>query len=276
MNKLKKILFGAAVLASVALLLFPVAVMLSVSRKKANDVFTIPITWIPKEFAFENYIEVFRKMNILDGFKSSIIITGLTILLILAVAIPAAYAFSNLRFHLKKQLYYLVLVSQMFAPVIIIIPLYSMMNAMGLIDKWASLVIMNTTFNLAFIVLMLKGTFDSVPREVVEAAKIDGCNNLSVMTRIFLPVSSTGITVAVIFAFTRTWNEFLFAFTFMSTTEKKPIIVSLYEILKNNPAVGIPWHYVMTGAVYTTVPLVILFLCIRNYITGDHTAGAIK
>ena len=184
--------------------------------------------------------------------------------------------FSNLRFHLKKQLYYLVLVSQMFAPVIIIIPLYSMMNAMGLIDKWASLVIMNTTFNLAFIVLMLKGTFDSVPREVVEAAKIDGCNNLSVMTRIFLPVSSTGITVAVIFAFTRTWNEFLFAFTFMSTTEKKPIIVSLYEILKNNPAVGIPWHYVMTGAVYTTVPLVILFLCIRNYITGDHTAGAIK
>ena len=215
MNKLKKILFGAAVLASVALLLFPVAVMLSVSLKKANDVFTIPITWIPKEFAFENYIEVFRKMNILDGFKSSIIITGLTILLILAVAIPAAYAFSNLRFHLKKQLYYLVLVSQMFAPVIIIIPLYSMMNAMGLIDKWASLVIMNTTFNLAFIVLMLKGTFDSVPREVVEAAKIDGCNNLSVMTRIFLPVSSTGITVAVIFAFTRTWNEFLFAFTFM-------------------------------------------------------------
>ena len=276
MNKLKKILFGAAVLASVALLLFPVAVMLSVSLKKANDVFTIPITWIPKEFAFENYIGVFRKMNILDGFKSSIIITGLTILLILAVAIPAAYAFSNLRFHLKKQLYYLVLVSQMFAPVIIIIPLYSMMNAMGLIDKWASLVIMNTTFNLAFIVLMLKGTFDSVPREVVEAAKIDGCNNLSVMTRIFLPVSSTGITVAVIFAFTRTWNEFLFAFTFMSTTEKKPIIVSLYEILKNNPAVGIPWHYVMTGAVYTTVPLVILFLCIRNYITGDHTAGAIK
>ena len=91
MNKLKKILFGAAVLASVALLLFPVAVMLSVSLKKANDVFTIPITWIPKEFAFENYIEVFRKMNILDGFKSSIIITGLTILLILVVDIPAAY-----------------------------------------------------------------------------------------------------------------------------------------------------------------------------------------
>ena len=280
MNNGKKkagwILFGVLVVVILLILMFPVAAMISVSLKKANDVFTMPVTWVPKVFAFENYVEVFRKMHIVNGFKASVIITSMTIILIMVIAIPAAYAFSNLNFYFKKQLYYLVLVSQMFAPVIVIIPLYSMMNKMGLIDNWLSLVLMNTTFNLAFIVLMLKATFDSVPKEVVEAAKIDGCNSRMVMTTIFLPVSSTGIAVAVIFAFTRTWNEFLFAFTFISTTEKKPIIVSLYEILKNNPAVGIPWHYVMAGAMYTTVPLVILFICIRNYITGDHTAGAIK
>ena len=280
MNNGKKkagwILFGVLVVVILLILMFPVAAMISVSLKKANDVFTMPVTWVPKVFAFENYVEVFRKTHIVNGFKASVIITSMTIILIMVIAIPAAYAFSNLNFYFKKQLYYLVLVSQMFAPVIVIIPLYSMMNKMGLIDNWLSLVLMNTTFNLAFIVLMLKATFDSVPKEVVEAAKIDGCNSRMVMTKIFLPVSSTGIAVAVIFAFTRTWNEFLFAFTFISTTEKKPIIVSLYEILKNNPAVGIPWHYVMAGAMYTTVPLVILFICIRNYITGDHTAGAIK
>ena len=280
MNNGKKkagwILFGVLVVVILLILMFPVAAMISVSLKKVNDVFTMPVTWVPKVFAFENYVEVFRKMHIVNGFKASVIITSMTIILIMVIAIPAAYAFSNLNFYFKKQLYYLVLVSQMFAPVIVIIPLYSMMNKMGLIDNWLSLVLMNTTFNLAFIVLMLKATFDSVPKEVVEAAKIDGCNSRMVMTKIFLPVSSTGIAVAVIFAFTRTWNEFLFAFTFISTTEKKPIIVSLYEILKNNPAVGIPWHYVMAGAMYTTVPLVILFICIRNYITGDHTAGAIK
>ena len=270
------ILFGLLVVFILLVLMFPVVAMISVSLKKANDVFTMPVTWIPKVFAFENYVEVFKKMHIINGFKASVIITSMTIILIMVIAIPAAYAFSNLNFYFKKQLYYLVLVSQMFAPVIVIIPLYSMMNKLGLIDNWLSLVLMNTTFNLAFIVLMLKATFDSVPKEVVEAAKIDGCNSRMVMTKIFLPVSSTGIAVAVIFAFTRTWNEFLFAFTFISTTEKKPIIVSLYEILKNNPAVGIPWHYVMAGAMYTTVPLVILFICIRNYITGDHTAGAIK
>ena len=262
-RNVKKFLFLLMVLLIIVTLLFPVAAMISV-------------TWIPKVFAFENYVQVFRKMHILNGFKASLVITGMTIALIMVIAIPAAYAFSCLNFYCKKQMYYLVLVSQMFAPVIVIIPLYTMMNKMGLIDSWLSLVLMNTTFNLAFIVLMLKATFDGVPKEVVEAAKIDGCSPFMVMTRIFLPVSSTGIAVAVIFAFTRTWNEFLFAFTFISTTEKKPIIVSLYEILKNNPAVGIPWHYVMAGAMYTTVPLVILFICIRNYITGDHTAGAIK
>ena len=269
-RNVKKFLFLLMVL------LIIVTLLISVSLKKANDVFTMPVTWIPKVFAFENYVQVFRKMHILNGFKASLVITGMTIALIMVIAIPAAYAFSCLNFYCKKQMYYLVLVSQMFAPVIVIIPLYTMMNKMGLIDSWLSLVLMNTTFNLAFIVLMLKATFDGVPKEVVEAAKIDGCSPFMVMTRIFLPVSSTGIAVAVIFAFTRTWNEFLFAFTFISTTEKKPIIVSLYEILKNNPAVGIPWHYVMAGAMYTTVPLVILFICIRNYITGDHTAGAIK
>ena len=275
-RNVKKFLFLLMVLLIIVTLLFPVAAMISVSLKKANDVFTMPVTWIPKVFAFENYVQVFRKMHILNGFKASLVITGMTIALIMVIAIPAAYAFSCLNFYCKKQMYYLVLVSQMFAPVIVIIPLYTMMNKMGLIDSWLSLVLMNTTFNLAFIVLMLKATFDGVPKEVVEAAKIDGCSPFMVMTRIFLPVSSTGIAVAVIFAFTRTWNEFLFAFTFISTTEKKPIIVSLYEILKNNPAVGIPWHYVMAGAMYTTGPLVILFICIRNYITGDHTAGAIK
>ena len=278
--KLKKsvfnVLFAVFILFMLADLLLPVLAMISVSLKKANDVFSVPVTWIPQTVAWENYVEVFNKLDILDGFKSSILITGATIAAIMLIAIPAAYALSKLRFYFKKPTYYIVLVSQMFAPVIIIIPLYIMINAMGLIDSYMGLIIMNVTFNLAFIVLMLKSSFDTVPREVVEAAKIDGCSSFMTLRRIFVPISRTGIAVAVIFTFTRTWNEFLFAFTYISTTSKKPIIVGLYEILKNNPAVGIPWHLVMTSAVYATVPLVVLFILIRNNITGDLTAGAIK
>lgn len=282
MNKLRikknvsNVLFAILILFMLAELLLPVLAMISVSLKKANDVFSVPVTWIPQTVAWENYVEVFKKLDILDGFKSSIIITGATIVVIMLIAIPAAYALSKLRFYFKKPTYYLVLVSQMFAPVIIIIPLYVMMNALDLIDSYAGLIIMNVTFNLAFIVLMLKSSFDTVPREVVEAAKIDGCTSFMTLRRIFVPISRTGIAVAVIFTFTRTWNEFLFAFTYISSSSKKPIIVGLYEILKNNPALGIPWHLVMTSAVYATVPLVVLFILIRNNITGDMTAGAIK
>jgi multiple sugar transport system permease protein len=278
--KLKKsvfnILFAAFIFLMLADLLLPVLAMISVSLKKANDVFSVPVTWIPQTVAWENYVEVFKKLDILDGFKSSIIVTGATIVVIMLIAIPAAYALSKLRFYFKKPTYYIVLVSQMFAPVIIIIPLYIMMNALDLIDSYTGLIIMNVTFNLAFIVLMLKSSFDTVPREVVEAAKIDGCSSFMTLRRIFVPISKTGIAVAIIFTFTRTWNEFLFAFTYISTSSKKPIIVGLYEILKNNPAIGIPWHLVMTSAVYATVPLVVLFILIRNNITGDLTAGAIK
>ena len=270
------VLFVLMVLVMITVLFFPVLVMISVSLKQANDVFSTPVTLIPEVFAWENYVDVFKKMDVLTGFKNSIIVTGGSIFFTMLIAIPAAYALSKLKFSLKGPLYYLILVSQMFAPIIVIIPLYRLLNSWGWIDTYQGLIAMNVTFSLAFIILMLKSNFDNVPKETLEAAEIDGCSRFMSLLRVVIPISSTGIAVAVIFTFTRSWNEFLFAFTFNQSAEMKTIIVKLYEILKNNPAVGIPWHYVMAGAVMTTVPMVVLFICIRNYITGDATKGAIK
>lgn len=275
-KRARMFLFLLAVLVMVVLLFFPIVVMISVSLKESGDVFTTPVTLIPQTFAWENYVEVFEKMDVLTGFKNSAIVTGGSIIVTMLIAIPAAYALSKLKFHLKGILYYLILVSQMFAPIIVIIPLYQLLNAWGWIDTYQGLIAMNVTFSLAFIILMLKSTFDNVPQETLEAAQIDGCGRFMSMIRVVMPISSTGIAVAVIFTFTRAWNEFLFAFTFNETSQMKTIIVKLYEIVKNNPAMGIQWHYVMAGAVMATVPLVILFICIRNYITGDATKGAIK
>lgn len=271
-----RLCFWLIIVVMITLLMFPVVVMFSVSLKETNEVFSTPVTWIPKVVHWDNYVTVFEKMDILSGFKNSLMVTGGTIVVIMLIAIPAAYALSKLKFRVKPWLYYLVLISQMFAPVIVIIPLYQLLDAWNLIDSHFGLVLMNVTFNLAFIVLMLKSTFDNVPKETMEAATLDGCSRFQTLTRVVAPISTTGIAVAIIFVFTRTWNEFLFAFTFISSTSKKTIIVKLYEILKNNPAVGIPWNLVMAGAVLTTIPLVILFILIRDYITGDATKGAIK
>lgn len=272
----RKIIFAFVVIAMIVLLLFPEVAMISVSLKEGTSVFTTPVKWIPEKFEWGNYVEVFKKMDVLTGFKNSLIVTAGSIACILLIGIPAAYALSKLEFVGKTFIYYMVLVSQMFAPIIVVIPLYRMLNSWGLINTYTGLIAMNTTFNLAFIVLMLKSHFDNVPKETLEAATIDGCTKIGGLVRVAIPISSMGIIVAVIFAFTKTWNEFLFAFTYTSTTSMKTIIVKLYEILKNNPAVGIPWHLVMAGAVITTVPVVILFISIRKYITGDATKGAIK
>lgn len=269
-------LFALIVLVMITILFYPILVMISVSLKESTDVFTTPVTLIPKKIAWENYADVFRKMDVLTGFKNSAIVSGGSIIVTMLIAIPAAYALSKLKFHLKGILYYLILVSQMFAPIIVIIPLYQLLNAWGWIDTYQGLIAMNVTFSLAFIILMLKSSFDNVPQETLEAAQIDGCSRFMALVRVVVPISSTGIAVAVIFTFTRAWNEFLFAFTFNESSQMKTIIVKLYEIVKNNPAIGIQWHYVMAGAVMTTIPLVVLFICIRNYITGDATKGAIK
>ena len=269
-------LFALIVLVMITILFYPILVMISVSLKESTDVFTTPVTLIPKKIAWEDYADVFRKMDVLTGFKNSAIVTGGSIIVTMLIAIPAAYALSKLKFHLKGILYYLILVSQMFAPIIVIIPLYQLLNAWGWIDTYQGLIAMNVTFSLAFIILMLKSSFDNVPQETLEAAQIDGCSRFMALVRVVVPISSTGIAVAVIFTFTRAWNEFLFAFTFNESSQMKTIIVKLYEIVKNNPAIGIQWHYVMAGAVMTTIPLVVLFICIRNYITGDATKGAIK
>ena len=273
---LSRILLLFLVVIMLVLFLFPVVAMIGVSLKTNNEVFQSPVTWFPEIPQWSNYVETFRRMDLLNGFKNSSIVAAGTILMILAVGIPAAYALSKLNFRIKKEVYYIVLLSQMFAPIVVVIPLYQLMMKWNLINSLFSLVLMNVTFNLAFIVLLLKTTFDSIPKDTVEAAMIDGCNKFSIMTKIVTPISSIGIAVAVIFAFTRTWNEFLFAFTFISSSSKKTVIVKLYEILKNNPATGIPWELVMAGSVLTTVPLVILFICIKDYITGDATKGAVK
>ncbi len=270
------LLFVVIIAMMVILLLFPIVAMVSISLKEGTSVFSTPARWIPEKFVWYNYIEVFLKMDVLTGFKNSIFVTAGSILSILVVGIPAAYALSKLDFYGKTITYCIVLGSQMFAPIIVIIPLYQMLNGWGWIDTHIGLIAMNTTFNLAFIVLMLTSHFDNVPQETMEAAIIDGCSKFKTLLSIVLPISSMGVVVAIIFIFTRTWNEFLFAFTFTSRSSMKTIIVKLYEILKNNPAIGIPWHLVMAGAVITTVPLVILFISIRNYITGDATKGAIK
>ena len=275
-NKTFNIVCWIFVVIFLMITIFPFFWILISSFKPESEIFGANAYRIIAENpTLENYRTVIVEKGMLRAIGNSFVMSAATTFYVVIVASMSAYIISRFKFKGKALLMGLILAVAMFPQMIVVGPIFNMFYKLKILNTyWVCLAY--STITLPSAVWIMVAHFNQVPLALEEAAKIDGCSPFMVMTRIFLPVSSTGIAVAVIFAFTRTWNEFLFAFTFISTTEKKPIIVSLYEILKNNPAVGIPWHYVMAGAMYTTVPLVILFICIRNYITGDHTAGAIK
>ena len=194
-----------------AFLLFPFFVMLSSMFKSAEEVYTNPPTWIPKSWKFSNLIRLWTEFDFAVYFKSSVIISlGSTVLNTL-LTVPAAYAVARLRFVGRRMMLYLFLVIQMFSPVIVVISLFKTMASLKLLNTYLSLILANSVFTIAFTIWMMNGYFRSIPKEIEEAALIDGCSRLTALIRVVVPIIAPGMAVVALFAFIATWNEFLFA-----------------------------------------------------------------
>jgi len=256
--------------------LYPISVMLSMTFKDLDEIFLSPATWIPHRLMFENWALAFERIPILQYMGNSLKVVSGTIILTLFISTLAAYAFSKLKFYFKKFIMYMTLVLQMFSPVIVILPLFMMLRKINLIDNHMGLILLNTTFCIPFVAFLIKGFFDIIPNEVEEAAFIDGCSRLKVLTKIMIPLTLNGLAIASIFIFILTWNEFLFAYTFISTQSKEMVVVALLKILKTNPNNAIQWNVLMVAAVYVTLPVVILFTFVKKYMINSVTEGSIK
>ncbi len=263
-------------LAAVAAILYPVFVMLSIAFKDLDEVFLSPATWLPRRLMFENWIIAFNRIPIVQYMSNSVKVVLGTMILTLFITTLAAYAFSKLEFYFKKLIIYLTLVLQMFSPVIVVMPLFVMLKRINLIDTHMGLILLNTTFCIPFVSLLIKGFFDIIPNEVEEAAFIDGCGRFQVLVRIMIPLILNGLAIASVFIFILTWNEFLFAYTFISSQDKEMVVVALLKILKTNPNNAIQWNVLMVAAVYVTIPVTVLFGFVRKYMINSVTEGAIK
>jgi multiple sugar transport system permease protein len=166
-----------------------------------------------------------------------------------------------------------VLVTQMFSPVIILIPIFKVMKALTLLDTYISLILVNMAFVIPFSVWMLTGFFRSIPEELEEAAMIDGLSRFQAMFRIALPLTMPGLVTTSIFAFVTAWNEFIFALVLISSRDMQPITMALYSWEKNNV---VEWNYLMATATVATIPTVLLFLLVRKRLTAGLMAGAVK
>jgi len=254
-------------------MLFPFYVMLVTSLKPMGEVFTSPPTWLPRAPTLSSYIEVWRAIPLGRFFLNSLIIALGAAGLTLACAVPAGYALARYRFPGRSLVLYAILVTQMFSPVVVIITLFKVLTAYRMLNTYASLIVTNAAFALAFSLWMLTGFFQSVPREIEEAARIDGCTTTQAVLKVLVPLAAPGVATTVIYTFILAWNEFIFALTFISSTRMQPLTVGLASFIGR---FTIEWNHLMAGALLATLPVIVLFLLVERHLVKGLSAGALK
>ena len=247
--------------------------MISTALKPLEEVYTTPPHWIPKNPTLANFSDVWFKYPLGSYFKNSLIVAVGTTIINTILCIPAAYAVARLRFRAKSFIMYLFLIVQMFSPIIVVISLFKIIARLGLLDNLLSLIFTNGVFTLAFAIWLLSGYFSSVPKEIEEAALIDGCSRIQSITRVLLPVAMPGVITTVIYTFITAWNEFMFALTFITSMDKRPLTLGLYNFVGRWT---VRWQYLMAAAILALIPVVILFMFIEKDLVKGLAGGAVK
>lgn len=255
--------------------LLPMAWMILNTFKSQLEMFRNPPNIWPANFTLKSYTTVWSSTaaNLLTSFKNSMIISLYTMAVSLILGIPCAYGLARLRLKGMTALMYVFILGQMIAPSVKMLPLFIMLNDMNLINTYESVVISLSTFSMPFSVLVMRPYFLSVPQEIDEAARIDGCSRLRAFRSVILPVCYPGAIVAGIFAFLGGWNDLIFAFTMLTSSDKRPMITSIYKFIEEHET---RQDLVLTFALYCAIPIVVLFILCQRYIVDGLTFGSVK
>lgn len=253
--------------------IFPFAFAFSTALRPRSELFRFPPTWLPGTWTWKNFIDVWSAVPLLRFVRNSLVVAFASTALNIGAAVPAAYAVARMDFPGKGLFRQILLVTQMFSPVVLVIGLFRLMSSAHLIDTSASLIITYAALSLAFSVWFLSGYFESIPAEIEEAAMLDGCSRASAMVRVVLPMSTPGLVVALVFAFIWSWNEFMIALTFISTPDNQTLPLGIYSFLGQY---SVDWNYLMAAALIASIPVLVLFILIEKHLVKGLTAGAVK
>jgi multiple sugar transport system permease protein len=266
--------------------LAPYAVMLLGALRSDQDLFSVPARYLPARWEWSNLVDVWSRVPLLAYLRATLVIAGVTTLIVLVVSLPAAWFAARHRFRGRNLFLYLILATQMFAPVALVVGLYreytlvdTVMANLGLglratYSYWA-IILVYSAFNLAFAVWILSGYFRSIPREIEEAALIDGLGRLRVLLRVVLPLAKPGVVTALIFTFIQVWNEFVVALTLFNdpARDRQTLTVGIQQF------VGLyetRYQYLFVASLIGIVPVLVLFATIERYLMGGLTAGSVK
>lgn len=268
-----RVLLYVFVILVVVVILYPYFVMFTTAAKSRAEIYSTEGTLLPIHWLMSNFTDIWSRAPIAKYMLNSLLIAGGSTAIAILCGIPAAYALSRLRFKGRKFFLGVVIISQMFAPVVLLEGIYRVMMNLNLTDTILGLIFINAAFNQAFAIWLLRGTFLSISPEMEQAGKIDGCNKIQSLTKILLPMAAPGIVTALIFVFINAWNEYTVALTLISTDLNKPITVGINVFNGYNM---IEWQYLFAASIFATIPVVILFMCIEKHLVGGLTSGGVK
>lgn len=251
----------------------PIYWALLISLKPRTEMFIAPPSWFTLKPTVEHYLHVLRYTRIPVAFRNSVILSGSSVLLSLALSTSAAFGFSRFPFKGSSAVLLGLIVSRMLPVSILIIPIYVMINALNMYDTFQGVIVIYTGLNIPFSIWIMKGFFDSIPRELDEAGTIDGCNTLQVFTRIIFPLTKPGLIAIAIFAYFTCWNEFLLSLVLTSSEYIKPISQALYGFISEQ---GVNWGNMMSSASLAMIPPALLFLIFQRQFISGITGGAVK
>ena len=256
----------------------PMAWMLLTSIKTGFAAMQFPPQWWPAEPTLDNYLKLLDPQNsvgqdFLHYFWNSTLVTTTTTILSVAVAVPAAYAFSRFRFPGRTFLFFSVLLRNMFPAVIFLVPLFILMRWLGLVNTHGSLILTYLTFGLPLAIWLLKGFYDNIPIQLEQAARIDGATRFQAFLLIVMPLSTPGIIATAIYSFILAWNEYIYAYTFLNRNDQLTLPVGIQRFFAENTT---DWPGLMAASFMMSVPVVVLFLVLQRYFVRALTEGAVK
>ena len=258
---------------SAFLALVPLAWILSTSIKPVQEIYTNPPRWIPQNPTIGNYANVVLDSNIPVAYWNSFLIGSGTALLALLLGGSAGYAFARFRFRGSKFFSLFILISQMLPVTVLMVPMFYMGNDLGLIDTRIGLTFAHLVIAMPLVTWMSKGYFQSIPVDIEEAARVDGCGTLRTLGFIVLPLLRPALAATGIYAFVSSWNEFALANVLTRTMASRTVPVTLSEF---STFFRVNWGDTMAAAMVITVPVVIIFMTMQKYFVSGLSSGAVK
>jgi len=253
----------------------PFVYLLVLSFKSRLDILTVPPTlhfdWSQVK---ANYSEVIHEEGYLTFVRNSVIVTGCSTLIALAFGVPAGYAFSRLRFRGRDNWASTILSFRFMPPVAVAIPIYLLIRHIGLVNSYLGLILPYVAFSLPLVVWIMIGFFDEIPREIDDAALVDGCSRTTTLVRVLLPLVRPGMLVAATFSVIFIWNEFLVGLYIINSTDKQTIPIAASALLTVESPID--WNIAAAVGVVTVIPVLLFALLAQRWIVRGITAGAVR